>query len=192
MTTEANIERLLGTYEMLPSQHWERIRRRAEKAIRKLIHAEYQRRVRAEFPALCGTPFPNIGARRRAAERRTGVNREDVFGGVLDVIEAMTITNDSDVTRCLEAAQNATDEGVDPSILVQAQNVGIGEGAVVRCIREASDTVNESARLRQARDAYERAAAAVERDEQPGMEIDVRRIDSPMTRRRASWRTLKA
>ena len=121
-----------------------------------------------------------------------GVNREDVFGGVLDVIEAMTITNDSDVTRCLEAAQNATDEGVDPSILVQAQNVGIGEGAVVRCIREASDTVNESARLRQSRDAYERAAAAVERDEQPGMEIDVRRIDSPMTRRRASWRTLKA
>ena len=74
---EGNIEALDKTYRELFSDYQERIRVRAERAIRRLIRTEYQHRVRAEYPALHGVSFPNIGARNRAAETRSGIYRDE-------------------------------------------------------------------------------------------------------------------
>lgn len=161
----AEAEALHAKYQTLETQWWEQVRRRAERGIRKLIHAKYEPRVRAEYPALSATRFPHFGARRRAAEKRTGLYGEDVRGGVLTLAEVMTIKTDEDVNRCIQTAENARAEGADLSLLVQAQNVGVGEGSILDAIRDAERSVPESARLRKAREACDRAASALESSE---------------------------
>jgi hypothetical protein len=129
-----------------------------------LIHAEYDRRTKLEYPALHARSFPNIGKRTREAQKRIGIIPDEVYRGVLDVGDMLSINNTTDVIRCTEAAEKAPVDGADPSILIQARNVNIGEDDIVRCIRDARDNVKESARLQRAADMVGRAATAYQQE----------------------------
>jgi hypothetical protein len=160
---DAELESLHSKYLELHDQHWEKVRQRAERAIRQAIRAEYNRRVRA-LPHLPRRKFPTKDERQQEDLRRIGLAREEVFGGVLDLADAMTIDTAADAASHLDAAHKASSEGADVSILIQVQNVGLDVANVADYVRHAKHTVPESARLQKAREAYERALAAYEQE----------------------------
>ena len=134
-----------ATLEALESAYQERMRKAAEKAVRRLIHQAFQERLRKAHASLRGQPF-RLGARVRRAWEQTGLKREEVYGETLPLGAALAINRGTDVTPWQD----------DPeSILSCARTVGVGEDEIARSIVDARNTVKESLVLQRARKAQE-------------------------------------
>jgi tRNA1(Val) A37 N6-methylase TrmN6 len=152
-------------FDELQAQHAERVRRRAEKALRGVIHREYLRLLGRALASLKGTPLPNPSARMRAAHRRVGLMPDEVYGGVLDLDAAMCISNAADAERWLTASCEARadgavpDSGAELSIFTALDALHIGASTIAAKVLEADTSVRKSARLRMAEEAAERVSA---------------------------------
>lgn len=135
-------------YDALLARHYENIRKRAETAIRRVIHREWRSRLRAAHATLRGQTFPHIGHRVRRAQELTGLTLDEVYGGTLPSDLVLSVSRGSDVQQA---------DFADDSIVARAQALGIGEEVIAQCIVEARSGVRESKRLLKARAVVEEA-----------------------------------
>lgn len=137
--------------EQLRGKHIERVRKRAEKGLRSLIHKEYIRRVGIEMRTLKGSPHSR-STRMMEARRRTGILADEVYGLDLSTEAALMIGSPTDATRYL----TATDDDTGGSIFGGLRLLRISAAAVSQVIIEANAGVKRSARLLRAEEAAER------------------------------------
>lgn len=152
-----HISKTAEKYETAAAAHWDKILTRSEKAIARLIHQEYQKRVKAQYPKLKGRKFTDAAARRRAAEKLTGFNRDEVCGGVLSSDELLRIDENQDVTP-------DTSDGTH-AILAGAAMLGISPKAIAKSVRDARNSVKESERLKTLQKDYERIVTMMKSDD---------------------------
>lgn len=165
----------LATLEDLESRHNERVRKAAEKAVRRLIHQAFQERLRIAHASLTGQSFRTFGARVRRAWETTGLTREDVYGETLPLGAVLTINRAVDVTPWQD----------DPeSVLTCARTVGVGEDALAGCIVDARNSVKESLALQRARKAQEDESA-----EDLFADADIKSFNEQYSRNRRRVRT---
>jgi hypothetical protein len=150
-----DFEQAYPDFETLQSTYFERIRRRAEKAVRSLIHAEYRRRFSIELSR--GGGSVDRSGRFLLAYKRIGVAPDEVHGGKLEMPVALSATRTNFAQFMpVAAARNPTPEGEPPSILVGAEELGVSEDAIIDAIVEARDAVRQPKRLVEAEQALER------------------------------------
>ena len=154
--------------DSLQANHLERIRVRAEKGLRSLIHKEYLRRLGQAMSSLKGMSFNNPAARMREARRRLGIGPDEVYGGELSAEAVFAINTSGDAERYLKA----TDDGrAGGTIFGGLEILRISASDIARVIAEATTNMKKSVRLVRAEEAAERENASAAHDSGQGDDV---------------------
>jgi hypothetical protein len=143
--TQADFEAAYPDYGNMLAEYHERVRRRAEKTIRRAIKTEYRRRLFKLLSRPTGAPPKQ---RYRDAKRNLGIGLEEVSGGVLGLGVVMAVSDGEDIEQFY--GENGSVYG--SSILPQAEDVGC-ISVVPKAIEDAWRTVSKPARLKRAEEA---------------------------------------
>jgi len=143
--------------ESLQANHFERVRRCAERGLRSLIYKEYRRRLGLALRSTKGTPFHNASARMLEARRRVGIAPDEVYRGELSAEAVFAINTSADAEQYL----NGTDERMaGGTIFGGLEALRIGASQIARVIADSNASVKKSVRLVRAEEAAERENAS--------------------------------
>jgi hypothetical protein len=166
-TSEPNLDALRAEADRLNAQYIDRVQRRVEKAVRRLIDKMWKAKLGAALRSMKGMSFPNKRARWNYAAKRTGIYRDEITGGVLEPAAAW-VNNAKDLERLMEQG------GSRPtSMLQQAVELGSDSPELAQVIIAARSTVKVPKRSETIAKMLEGAEAVYQQEHAAEIEADV-------------------
>jgi len=156
-SAESNPERAARRYEEEQGRYLERVRRRAERNLRSLIHKEFHRRFSEALRGGCGA------TRRQRfclAYERIGIRSDEVRRGVLGLGVLLAINESNATDLMAEAEALVVTDGGDASILSGANRMGLAGQDVAGCVAAAFNAVRQPVSLLRAEREMERTQQA--------------------------------
>ena len=184
--SEPNLDALRAEADKLNAQYIDRVQRRVEQAVRRLIDQKWKAKLGAALRSTKGKSFPNQKARWRYAEQRMGIHRDEVTGGTLDAGAAL-VNSAGELDKLMEQGGSRS-----PSMLMQAAELGSDSKELAQVIIDARNTVRMPKRLETITKLLEDADTVYRQEHAAEIEADVAKQRELINRSKANrmpWRS---